>query len=68
VPLIALWADIRPTRILGDGKTVYAQCVVWPANESVAKLAVLDPNEPGASLAPYRGPVTARNRSWIFAK
>jgi hypothetical protein len=27
---------------------------------------VLDPNEPGASLAPYRGPVTARNRSWLF--
>jgi hypothetical protein len=67
VPLISYWADIRPSRIVGDGKTVYAQCVMWPANQTVAKLAVLDPNEPGASLKPYRGPATAQNRSWIFS-
>jgi hypothetical protein len=66
VPLISLWADVRPPEI-----TTRAQppdrCVVWPANRKVAELAVLDPNEPGASLAPYEGTATARNRSWIFA-
>jgi hypothetical protein len=64
VPLIALWADIRPKRIV----TLKAprHCLVFPASQMVAKLAVLDPNEPGATLALYRGPATARNRSWIF--
>jgi hypothetical protein len=67
VPLIAFWGDIRTKRIVGDGRQAFAQCLIAPANPTVAKLAVLDPNEPGASLAPYRGPATARNRSWIFA-
>jgi hypothetical protein len=64
VPLIAFWSDVRPTRI---GTALQSGCVVFPANARVARLAVLDPNEPGASLAPYTGPVQARNRSWIFA-
>ena len=64
VPLIALWADIRPERIIS---AAHRGCVVFPANPKVAELAVLDPNEPGTSLAPYRGPVDARNRSWLFA-
>jgi hypothetical protein len=64
VPLIALWADIRPERII---TAAHRGCVVFPANPMVAELAVLDPNEPGTSLAPYRGPVDARNRSWLFA-
>jgi hypothetical protein len=67
VPLIASWADIRPRRITTvRGPLFGATCVVWPANPIVARLAVLDPNEPGASLARWRGPATARNRSWIF--
>jgi hypothetical protein len=32
----------------------------------VAKLAILDPNEPGASDTSYKGPAAARNRSWVF--
>jgi hypothetical protein len=64
VPLIALWADIRPERIVS---AAHRGCVVFPANPTVAELAVLDPNEPGTTLAPYRGPVDARNRSWLFA-
>lgn len=65
VPLIALWADIRPARIVtARGRT---SCVVWPANATVAKLAVLDPNEPGASLGRYTGRISARNRSWLVA-
>ena len=64
VPLIAFWSDISPNRI---GTARQRNCVVFPANARVAELAVLDPNEPGASLAPYKGPVQARNRSWIFA-
>jgi hypothetical protein len=71
VPLIALWADVRPQRIITPRARghylVGAGCVVFPATEQVAKLAVLDPNEPGASLGSYPGPIAARNRSWLFA-
>jgi hypothetical protein len=66
VPLIALWADVRPQRIVTP-KSIGTSCLVFPANPTVAQLAVLDPNEPGASLAPYRGHVDQRNRSWLFA-
>jgi hypothetical protein len=64
VPLISLWADVRPDRIRARRA---GHCVVFPANTKVAALAVLDPNEPGASLGAYRGRVDARNRSWLFA-
>jgi hypothetical protein len=64
VPLIALWADIRPSRIASMRSD---RCTVQAANATVAQLAVLDPNEPGASLRAYRGPSAARNRSWIFS-
>jgi hypothetical protein len=64
VPLISLWSDIRPTRVVAGR---HRGCVVFPANVAVAKLAVLDPNEPGASLGKYRGPIDARNRSWLFS-
>jgi hypothetical protein len=67
VPLIALYADVRPTHIVSGQPTATGGCVVWPATAQVAALAVLDPNEPGASLARYKGTVAARNRSWIFA-
>jgi hypothetical protein len=65
VPLISFWADIAPARILSAKSQ---RCAVWAADQTVAKVAVLDPNEPGASTAVYRGPATARNRSWIFVK
>ena len=64
VPLIALWADVRPQDIRARRA---GHCVVFPATTRVAALAVLDPNEPGASLGAYRGRVDARNRSWLFA-
>lgn len=69
VPLISLWADIRPRRIQTPpkGSRFSGRCIVFPANLTVAKLAVLDPNEPGASLGSYAGPVAARNRSWILS-
>jgi hypothetical protein len=65
VPLIALWADVRPQRIV-TSRSFGGGCVVFPATAEVAKLAVLDPNEPGASLGSYRGRVDVRNRSWLF--
>ena len=66
VPLIALWADIRPrTVVTTRAAGVRGRCAVWPANVTVAKLAVLDPNEPGASLGRFAGTVSARNRSWV---
>jgi hypothetical protein len=66
VPLIALWADLRPQHIV-TSRGAAGGCVVFPATEQVAKLAVLDPNEPGASLGSYHGRVDVRNRSWLFA-
>src|SRR4051794_21509131 len=66
VPLVELWADIRPGRIFTARGQVYGSCAILPANGTVARLAVLDPNEPDASLRSYKGPATARNRSWVF--
>ena len=69
VPLIGLWADVRPSRIvtLPDDRSSPDECLVFPANRTVARLAVLDPREPDASLGAYTGPVDARNRSWVFS-
>jgi hypothetical protein len=66
VPLIALWDGVAPPRIV-TRTPAPARCVVFPANATVAKLAVLDPNEPGATLGAYRGRVDAGNRSWLYA-
>ncbi len=66
VPLISLWADVRAQRIVTVAHPG-SRCVVYPATVAVAELAVLDPNEPGASLVRYTGPVAARNRSWVFS-
>lgn len=65
VPLLALWADVRPDRVV-TVRRPRSGCAVAAANRQVAKLAVLDPNEPGSSLGAFQGPATARNRSWLF--
>jgi hypothetical protein len=66
VPLVELWTDVRPNRIFSARGEVFGSCAILPANATVARLAVLDPNEPDASLRSYKGPATARNRSWVF--
>jgi hypothetical protein len=66
VPLVALYADIDPTRVIASSSR--SGCVIRPATREVAELAVLDPNEPGASLGSYGGPGHAHNRSWIFTE
>jgi hypothetical protein len=67
VPLIALYADLDPSKVIAPAGQA-SGCVVVPANARVAALAVLDPNEPsttgGVSLS---GPVQ-ENRSWRFAQ
>src|SRR4051795_11825167 len=65
VPLVELWAELRAKQIRSAGVKA-ASCTILPANATVARLAVLDPNEPGASLRSYRGPAPARTRSWVF--
>jgi hypothetical protein len=67
VPLLALWADVRPDHMIAL-RLAPRRCAVVAANRQVAELAVLDPNEPGSSLAAYHGPVAARNRSWLFVR
>jgi hypothetical protein len=67
VPLIALWADVPAKRIVAPrGKAT--GCVVVPATEEVARLAVLDPKEPGTARGVYIANATAQNRSWRFAR
>jgi hypothetical protein len=67
VPLIALWADVPAKRIVAPrGKA--GGCVVVPATEEVARLAVLDPNEPGTARSIVIADATAQNRSWEFAR
>jgi len=65
VPLLALWAGRHPADIL-VGR--HATCAVLPASPEVAKLAILDPNEPVApgSIATPRARALARNRSWVL--
>lgn len=64
VPLLALWTDRRPADIAIGNASV---CVVLPATRQVAKLAILDPNEPVAGGTYYRrSAVAARNRSWVL--
>ena len=65
VPLIALYADLPPTKIVAPAGRANG-CVVAPANGRVAQLAVLDPNEPSTARAVITGS-TQRNRSWQFA-
>jgi hypothetical protein len=66
IPLLALWTDRRTSRIrVGFAPT----CTVVPATPEVARLAVLDPNEPTPSGAWTRHaplPAPAQNRSWIL--
>ncbi|HEX4720236.1 MAG TPA: hypothetical protein VH300_17065 [Thermoleophilaceae bacterium] len=66
VPLIALYAGIAPTRIDAVRRPP-RRCAVIPRTAEAARLAVLDPNEPGAAFRGYSGPIKARNRSWIFS-
>ena len=65
VPLLALWAGRHPADIL-VGR--HATCAVLPASPEVAKLAILDSNEPVApgSIATPRARALARNRSWVL--
>src|SRR5258705_3230372 len=67
VPLIALWADVPEKRIVAPGGKATG-CVVVPATEEVARLAVLDPNEPGTARSVVIAGATAQNRSWQFAR
>jgi hypothetical protein len=66
VPLVALYADIRPTRIVVP-KPGQSGCAIFPANNNVAALAVLDPKEPSTAAGTYvMFGALARNRSWLF--
>jgi hypothetical protein len=67
VPLIALYADVRPSKVVAP-KTRVRGCVVVPANKMVAALAVLDPNEPSTARGVAISGVSERNRSWEFAR
>jgi hypothetical protein len=66
IPLIALYADVRAERIVVPKRGTIG-CAVFPANERVAALAVLDPKEPSTAEGRYVlfGAVE-RNRSWLF--
>jgi hypothetical protein len=64
VPLIALYADLPPNRVVaGKGRG----CAILPANQRVAALAVLDPNEPVVRALNVPG-AGVMNRSWVFIR
>jgi hypothetical protein len=64
VPLIALYADLPPNRVVaGKGRG----CAILPANQRVAALAVLDPNEPVVHALNVPG-AGVMNRSWVFIR
>jgi hypothetical protein len=66
VPLVALYAGIDPKRVRAADADA-SGCVILPANEQVASLAVLDPNEPFAAKGVFVSGPTETNRSWEFA-
>jgi hypothetical protein len=65
VPLIALYADLPPARVVAT-KPRGSGCWIAPANDRVAQLAVLDPNEPVVHGAAVASGANHRNRSWAF--
>jgi hypothetical protein len=67
VPLIALYADLAPSKVVAPRGSA-SGCVVVPANKSVAALAVLDPNEPNTARGVHLTGGAQRNRSWEFAR
>ena len=66
VPLIALYADLPPARVEAPRGRATG-CVVAPASDEAARLAVLDPNEPNTAEGVYVSGSSQRNRSWQFA-
>jgi hypothetical protein len=66
VPLIALYADLTPTKVVAPTRRATG-CVVAPVNARVAQLAVLDPNEPATARKLVIKGAVQRNRSWQFA-
>jgi hypothetical protein len=66
VPLIALYADLEPAKVLAPSRRA-SGCVVVPVNKTVAALAVLDPNEPNTARSVQLTGAAQRNRSWEFA-
>ncbi|HEX4720122.1 MAG TPA: hypothetical protein VH300_16485 [Thermoleophilaceae bacterium] len=66
VPLIALYADLTPTKVVAPTGRATG-CVVAPVNRRVAQLAVLDPNEPATARGLVIRSRVQRNRSWQFA-
>jgi len=70
VPLIAYWADIRPTAIAtrDPGPLDVHGSLVLPANAEVQKLSILDPNEPRPLelAAPPDWRLVGRDRSWLL--
>jgi hypothetical protein len=67
VPLIALYADLDPARVVAPSGRV-SGCVVVPRNAQVAALAVLDPNEPSTAKGVALSAPVQENRSWRFAR
>jgi hypothetical protein len=70
VPLLAYWADIRPTQILTRAPSGADSrgALVLPANAEVQKLSILDPHEPRPLQlsAPPGYRLVSRNRSWLL--
>lgn len=61
IPLLRYWLDRDPGTVRAEG----GDCRLVPATPEVARLAILDPREPGIPRIELVGDVTARNRSWI---
>jgi len=69
VPLLALWLDLRPSRISTSGAPPSLGYLISPVNGDVAERFALDENDPaGTGLPPglnIRIATTAANRSWL---
>jgi hypothetical protein len=67
VPLLALWLDLRPSKIsLAPGVPAPRGYLIEPTSSHVADLFRLDPHDPRSRFTPpLRIATTAANRSWL---
>ena len=64
VPLLRYWLGREPATIAAR----QGACRLVPATAEVARLAILDPREPGTAAPEPPSRVLARNRSWVLGR
>lgn len=68
IPLLALYADLRPNAIALPSTAPREATLLLPADRRVERNFVLDPNDPAARERSWTGYPAGRNRSWVVLR